>query len=168
MKTAFILSFFFITYNSFAQTSEEKIGTAVTKGLEILNIFKKPKTATNTKKTETTNKPIIDNEDQKIETDSIVIVEPVCKCYVNFTNKTENRISVTVYLENPHNNSNPKKLTTITLAIGNSKKVKIEKDIVFYYSASNNTGDPVIGGYQSYSGDVEAEKCGEIVEEEIQ
>lgn len=91
-----------------------------------------------------------------------------CKVYVNIVNKTENVISVKVYKENPSQSFGVRVIYSFTIAAGKSKKQRMEKDVLYYYHASNNTGGPVIGSYREYEGTFEAENCNETVDEEIE
>lgn len=91
-----------------------------------------------------------------------------CRVYVNITNKTENTISVKVYKENPVQTYGARILYSFTIAPGKSKKQKIEKDVLYYYLASNNTGSPVIGSYRDWDGTFEAENCNETVGEDVE
>jgi TolB-like protein len=94
--------------------------------------------------------------------------EAPCKAYINIVNKTENDISVYIYNENPVGNPVPKLIYKFTIAVGKAKKQRIDKDVNYFYTATNNTGGPIFGGYKDYSGTFEVEACDATVEEEIQ
>ena len=100
------------------------------------------------------NPPVTDNGD--------------CKSYVNIINKTENAVIVRVYKENPVNNFGVREFYSFTIAAGRSKKQKVDRNVEYYYAASNNTNDPVIGSYREYSGTFEVINCNDTLNEDIQ
>jgi TolB-like protein len=114
------------------------------------------------------NPPIYDNQNPTSNKNNVPSDNATCKAYVNIMNKTETDIEVYVYKENPTNSYGLKPVFVFTIAAGKSKKQRVDKDLTYYYSGSNNNASTVVGGYKSFKGTFEVEACDATVDEEIQ
>jgi hypothetical protein len=118
--------------------------------------------------TSSENSPIYDNQNPTSNTNNVPSENATCKAYVNIMNKTETDIEISVYKENPTNRYGINPVFTFTIATGKSKKQRIDKDLTYYYSASNNNANTIVGGYRVFKGTFEVENCDATVDEEIQ
>jgi TolB-like protein len=137
--------------------------TAMSTGTEILNKTLEKKGSE--RRAPETNTPDSSDTGQVSDTKEINPVD--CKVYINLINRTSDQIVVKVYKDNPHDNYNATPVFIYTIAVGKSKKQRVDKELTYYYSAKNNVG-PLSGVPREYEGTFEVSECAQVLDEEIE